>query len=66
MMEFVNEAYRAKGISKSQAERFVLILSPFAPHLCEELWQRLRGNEWKDSLTYEPADLYFSRGGRAD
>src|SRR5207237_1129072 len=37
MMEFVNEAYRAKAIHRGQAERFVLILSPFAPHLCEEL-----------------------------
>jgi leucyl-tRNA synthetase len=54
MMEFVNEAYRAKGIHKSQAERFVLVLSPFAPHLAEELWQRLRGKDWKGSLAQEP------------
>ncbi len=54
MMEFVNEAYRAKGISKSQAERFVLILSAFAPHLGEELWQRLRGAAWTGSLADEP------------
>ncbi len=54
MMEFVNEAYRAKGILKSQAERFVLILSPFAPHLGEELWQRLRGPAWRVSLADEP------------
>jgi len=53
MMEFVNEAYRAKSIHKTQAERFVLLLSPFAPHLCEELWQRLRGDEWKESLATE-------------
>ncbi len=54
MMEFLNEAYRAKGIHQGQAERFVLLLSPFAPHLCEELWERLRGPQWKDSLAYEP------------
>lgn len=52
MMEFVNEAYRVKTIHKSQAERFVLILSSFAPHLGEELWQRLRGDDWKESLAY--------------
>ena len=28
-------------MSRSQAERFVVVLSPFAPHLAEELWQRL-------------------------
>ncbi|HKQ48373.1 MAG TPA: leucine--tRNA ligase [Phycisphaerae bacterium] len=53
MMEFVNEVYRAKSIKPVQAERFVLILSPFAPHLAEELWQRLRGPAWKTSLAYE-------------
>jgi len=54
MMEFVNEAFRAKTIHKTQAERFVLVLAPFAPHIAEELWRRLRGSEWRDSLTYEP------------
>lgn len=54
MMEFVNEVYRAKSIRKDQAERLVLILSPFAPHLCEELWQRLRGPAWTDSVSKEP------------
>jgi leucyl-tRNA synthetase len=41
MMEFVNEVYRTGQIGRGQAERFVLVLSPFAPHLAEELWQRL-------------------------
>jgi len=58
MMEFVNEAYRAKSIHKSQAERLVLLLSPFAPHLGEELWQRLRGKAWSGSLAYEPWPTY--------
>jgi len=31
-------------------EKFVLILAPFAPHISEELWQRL-GHQ--DSLSYE-------------
>jgi len=61
MMEFVNEAYRAGGLHKSQAERFVLVLSAFAPFIGEELWQRLRGEEWRGSIlherwpTYDPA-----------
>ncbi len=54
MMEFVNEAYRAKAIRRDQAERFVLLLSAFAPHISEELWQRLRGSEWKGSVSKEP------------
>ena len=32
-------------------ERFVLLLSPFAPHLAEELWQLLGHDQ---SLAYEP------------
>ena len=41
---------RDAPLSEQAARSFVLLLSPFAPHLCEELWQRL-GNE--ASLAYE-------------
>ncbi|MCG3179846.1 MAG: Leucine--tRNA ligase [Phycisphaerae bacterium] len=51
MMEFVNEATSAPRLGRSQAERFVLILAPFAPHLAEELWHRLGR---ADTLAYEP------------
>jgi len=41
-MTFVNEATKlSDALTRSQAERFVRALSPFAPHFCEELWQRL-------------------------
>jgi leucyl-tRNA synthetase len=55
MMEFVNLVYKAGSISTSQAERFVLVLAPFAPHLGEELWQRLGHGQ---SLAYEPFPQY--------
>ena len=52
MMIFVNEATkRAESLSRSQLLRFVQILSPFAPHVAEELWMRLAGN---GSLAYSP------------
>ncbi len=41
MMEFVKLALSRKALSKSALESFVLILSTYAPHLGEELWQRL-------------------------
>ncbi|KAG8053610.1 hypothetical protein GUJ93_ZPchr0001g31954 [Zizania palustris] len=41
MMEFVNAAYKWDSQPKSVIESFVLLLSPFAPHLAEELWFRL-------------------------
>ena len=41
-MIFVNEAI-ANGKSSSWVEDFVILLAPFAPHLAEELWQRVLG-----------------------
>jgi leucyl-tRNA synthetase len=40
-MVFVNEATKASAVPRAWFEMFVKILSPFAPHLAEELWQRL-------------------------
>jgi leucyl-tRNA synthetase len=54
MMEYLN-AVAQKPISKSIAERFVLVLSPFAPHLVEELWQRLG---YRESIAYAPWPSY--------
>ena len=66
MMVFVNEAEGfAKGtdgasggpapLPREYLEKFVLCLSPFAPHLGEELWQFL-GHA--DTLAYEPWPAY--------
>jgi len=42
MMSFVNEAQKkVESLSRSQAERLLCALSPFAPHVTEELWSRL-------------------------
>jgi leucyl-tRNA synthetase len=49
MMEFVNDANKWDTVPKAVLEDFVLLLAPFAPHLGEELWQRLGHDE---SLTY--------------
>ena len=46
LMSFVNEATKAPdALTRSQAQRFVLALSPFAPHIAEELWARLGEGE---------------------
>ncbi|TDL34226.1 leucine--tRNA ligase [Jeotgalibacillus sp. S-D1] len=41
MMVFVNDAYKADVIPAEYAKGFVKLLSPFAPHLAEELWEKL-------------------------
>jgi len=50
MMEFLNEAMRWEQRPRSVLDSFILILSPFAPHIAEELWSRL-GH--KETLAYE-------------
>jgi leucyl-tRNA synthetase len=49
MMVFANEATKASVVPRAWFEQFVVVLAPFAPHLAEELWQRLGHAE---SLTY--------------
>ncbi|MBW8041148.1 MAG: leucine--tRNA ligase [Planctomycetes bacterium] len=57
MMIFVNHLGKEKVRPKSVVEKFVLILAPFAPHIAEELWEKL-GH--KDSLVFEPWPEYDS------
>ena len=45
IMEYVNFLGKEKEVSKKALEVLVLLLAPFAPHLCEELWEIL-GNEY--------------------
>ncbi|MEI8025541.1 MAG: leucine--tRNA ligase [Pseudomonadota bacterium] len=51
MMEFINLIYRSEGLTKATAKTFILVLSPYAPHLAEELWSKLGG---QTTLAYEP------------
>jgi leucyl-tRNA synthetase len=51
MMVFVNEATKATVVPRPWFETFVKILSPFAPHVCEELWKRLGHTT---TIAYEP------------
>ncbi|MFC1737548.1 leucine--tRNA ligase [Planctomycetota bacterium] len=55
MMIFINHLASQKVRPKSVVEKFVLILSPFAPHIAEELWAKL-GND--NTLAYEPWPEY--------
>jgi leucyl-tRNA synthetase len=50
MMIFVNHISRLETAPKKVIETFVLILAPLAPHIAEELWQKL-GH--KNTLAYE-------------
>ncbi|MFA6436842.1 MAG: leucine--tRNA ligase [Candidatus Paceibacterota bacterium] len=42
MMIFLNEIEKAKDLAQEVFEKFLIILSPFAPHITEELYQLLK------------------------
>ncbi len=60
MMIFVNELFKEETLYRASWEEFVLLLAPYAPHLGEELWEKLGHREsvafaqwprWKEELT---------------
>lgn len=50
MMIFVNHVYKSGKVTKETAEKFALVLSPYAPHLAEEIWNFLGHGK---TLAYE-------------
>ncbi len=55
LIELNNELISAKTTPRDVAETMVLLLSPIAPHISEELWQRLGHDQ---SLAYETWPIY--------
>jgi leucyl-tRNA synthetase len=55
MMIFTNEMTKAHQRSRAVIEPFILLLSPFAPHVAEELWNLL-GRQ--SSVSQQPWPIY--------
>ena len=53
LMTLSNEIYDANALTIDELKTFVTLLCPFAPHICEEIWERLEG-EGLCSLTAWP------------
>ena len=60
LMIFLNEASSQEKLHRKLWEPFVLLLSPYAPHFAEELWEKLGGKPsvgrqpwpaWEEALT---------------
>jgi leucyl-tRNA synthetase len=64
MMEFTNHLTRQTVRPRSVLRTFVLLLSPFAPHLAEELWSAFNGK--LGTLAYEPWPTFDESLLRAD
>jgi leucyl-tRNA synthetase len=60
MMIFVNEVMKSETMPRAVLEPFVKVLSPFAPHIAEELWQKLGHTHtlaYESWPAYDPAKL---------
>ncbi len=55
LMVFINDSYKQKELPKTLMEGFVKLLSPVAPHLAEELWEKLGNIE---TIAYEAWPTY--------
>jgi leucyl-tRNA synthetase len=55
MMIFLNEAMKLEMRPRKMMENFILILAPFAPHIAEEIWEKLGHTK---STAYEPWPIY--------
>jgi len=49
MMIFINEFSKSNVFPKEAAVKFILVLAPFAPHIAEEIWNKLGNTE---SITF--------------
>ena len=56
LMVFVNEAYKAEGLPIEYVKGFIKMLAPVAPHLGEELWQRITKSD--QGISFEPWPSY--------
>lgn len=55
MMIFINECYRVSEVYRPYALEFIKLFSVFAPHMGEEIYHRLTGN---DTITYQAWPSY--------
>ena len=63
LIKLNNEMSKLPSIPRELAENFTLMLAPFAPHVSEEIWQRLgheRSLARRPWPTYDPAKLVES------
>ena len=57
LMTLVNALYDNGGATKAEFETLVQLLNPFAPHMTEELWEKL-GHSHDEQLAYYPWPAY--------
>ena len=58
MMIFVNALHKYEKLPRFAWETFVKLLSPYAPHLAEELWERLG---YSNSIAYQAWPMFVEK-----
>ena len=61
LMEFTNTANKWDFLPRDLVEKLVLVLAPLAPHLAEELWERLGHSESIAFAPWPEADEQYLR-----
>lgn len=60
MMQWLNHLGRKEQISEEEFKTFLLLLSPFAPHFTEELWQQIKGDRGDTRAKGDKGDAFDS------
>ncbi|MCE9642856.1 MAG: leucine--tRNA ligase [Candidatus Andersenbacteria bacterium] len=59
MMECLNVFEKERIISRKSLENFILLISPYAPHVCEELWEQLGHADGISQASWPIADEQY-------
>ncbi len=60
MMIYVNELFKLDNLSRVAWDPFVRLLAPYAPHLAEELWEKLGYSESVSNASWPEYDETFT------
>ena len=59
VMECLNVFEKERIISRQSLEKFILLISPYAPHVCEELWEQLGHADGISQASWPIADEQY-------
>ena len=58
MMGLLNEIFEVGSLTADEFKIFLRLLCPFAPHICEELWEEISLIDAEDIDTSEFFEIY--------
>lgn len=58
-MECLNAFEQERIVSRDSLEKFILLLTPYAPHVCEEIWEQLEHKESISKAAWPIADASY-------